>query len=137
MSAVEALQRLEAHEPPEERGCGRDDVALLVATRRDGARVGDKTVELRLSTRATADAWVVELRTEEGFPFRRPPAGARLDLPGGAQAELLAPYAGSDRLAVARLVLDEPVEDYLERHGRPIRYGYVRESWPIGAYQTV
>jgi S-adenosylmethionine:tRNA ribosyltransferase-isomerase len=170
MSAAEALERLEAHEPPEERGCGRDDVALLVATRRDGvlvharfaelprflvpgdllvvntsatlagaldARLGDRTVELRLSTPTTAGAWVVELRTEEGFPFRRPPAGARLDLPGGAQAELLAPYAASDRLAVARLVLDEPVENYLQRHGRPIRYGYVRESWPIDAYQTV
>jgi S-adenosylmethionine:tRNA ribosyltransferase-isomerase len=170
MSAVEASERLEAHEPPEERGRGRDDVALLVATRHDGALVhsrfdelprflapgdllvvntsatlpaaldaslGDRAVELRLSTPAGADAWVVELRTAEGFPFRRPPAGARLELPGGSHAELLAPYAGSDRLAVARLALGAPLEDYLRRYGRPIRYGYVPERWPIGAYQTV
>jgi S-adenosylmethionine:tRNA ribosyltransferase-isomerase len=35
MSAVEARLRLEAHEPPEVRGEGRDDVGLLVATRHD------------------------------------------------------------------------------------------------------
>ena len=32
---------------------------------------------------------------------------------------------------MARLELDEPLEDYLQRHGRPIRYGYVRE--PLAA----
>ena len=35
MSALELPSRLEAHEPPEVRGEGRDDVALLVATRHD------------------------------------------------------------------------------------------------------
>ena len=35
MSALELPLRLEAHEPPEVRGEGRDDVALLVATRHD------------------------------------------------------------------------------------------------------
>ena len=35
MSSLELSVRLEAHEPPEVRGEGRDDVALLVATRHD------------------------------------------------------------------------------------------------------
>ena len=26
---------------------------------------------------------------------------------------------------------------YLERHGRPIRYGYVKSPWPLDAYQNV
>src|SRR5205085_11049789 len=39
MSALELGARLEAHEPPEVRGLGRDDVSLLVATRHDGALV--------------------------------------------------------------------------------------------------
>jgi S-adenosylmethionine:tRNA ribosyltransferase-isomerase len=170
MSALEQDARLEAREPPEERGAGRDDVAMLVATRHDGAlaharfadlpqflapgdllvvntsgtlpaalagRLGDRTIELRLSTPIDADTWVIELRTETGSPLRRPPVRAHIDLPGGACAELLAPYAGSDRLAVARLALAEPLESYLRRHGRAIRYGYVPESWPIEAYQTV
>ncbi len=210
MSALELSARLEAHEPPEVRGSGRDDVSLLVATRHDGAlvharfsdlpeflrpgdllvvntsatlpaaldaRLSDRPVELRLSTPATADrlssmptadlsqgqslghgrsgplpgtvpgarlersaaseTWVVELRTTELLPFRRPSAGTRLDLPGGARATLLAPYAGSERLAVARLELDAPLEEYLHRHGRPIRYGYVPRAWPLETYQTV
>ncbi len=29
------------------------------------------------------------------------------------------------------------MNEYLDLHGAPIRYGYVRESWPIGYYQTV
>ena len=170
MSALELSERREAHEPPEERGTGSDDVAMLVATRHDrelvharfrdlsqflapgdllvvntsatlpaalDARLGDRRVELRLSTPAEADTWVIELRTDAGLPLRRPPIGARLDLPDGAHAVLLARYAGSDRLAVARLELGHPLESYLGRHGRAIRYSYVPEPWPIEAYQTV
>jgi S-adenosylmethionine:tRNA ribosyltransferase-isomerase len=161
---------LEAHEPPEVRGRGRDDVAMLVARRQDcslthahftelprfleagdllvvntsatmpaalDARLGGVPLELRLSTPAAGGTWVVELRGADGSPFRRPPIGRRLTLAGGGHAELLAPFAGSNRLAVARLELDEPLEDYLRRHGRPIRYGYVPEPWPLDAYQTV
>ena len=31
----------------------------------------------------------------------------------------------------------EPLHRYLNRHGHPIRYGYVPEDWPLSAYQTV
>jgi S-adenosylmethionine:tRNA ribosyltransferase-isomerase len=176
MSVVELPVRLEAHEPPEEHGLGRDDVAMLVATRHDlglahasfrdlpqflepgdllvvnnsatlpaalDGRLGGRPVELRLSTPAPLRAgtyWAVELRlpTENGaLPFRGPPIPERVHLPGGAHADLLAPYAGSDRLTLARLELNRPLEDYLRRHGRPIRYGYVPREWPLDAYQTV
>ncbi len=49
----------------------------------------------------------------------------------------MAAYLGSNRLGVARLTLGEPLERYLRRHGRPIRYGYLGRDWPIDAYQTV
>jgi S-adenosylmethionine:tRNA ribosyltransferase-isomerase len=29
------------------------------------------------------------------------------------------------------------VEEYLERYGQPIRYGYVEHPWPLNAYQNV
>ena len=29
------------------------------------------------------------------------------------------------------------MEEFLERHGEPIRYGYVRAAWPLSAYQNV
>jgi S-adenosylmethionine:tRNA ribosyltransferase-isomerase len=80
---------------------------------------------------------VVELRTEDGRPFLRPPTPARLELADGARAELVARYAGSERLVVARLDLGMLLDDFLRRHGRPIRYGYVPQPWPLEAYQTV
>jgi S-adenosylmethionine:tRNA ribosyltransferase-isomerase len=168
---LEPPVHLEAHEPPEVHGLGRDDVAMLVASRSDHelvharfrdlprflfegdllvvntsatlpaaleARLGDLPVELRLSTLADDGTWLVELRTSDGKPFGRPPIGARLDLPEGADAELVAPYAGGERLAVARLNVDGGLaEAFLERHGVPIQYGYVRQPWPLAAYQTV
>lgn len=175
MSDVELPARLEAHEPPEERGLGRDDVSMLVATRHDhgladacfcelprfldpgdllvvntsatlpaalDARDGQRMLELRLSTPVPGyndRHWLVELRGPEPGrpPLANPPIGERLDLPGDARAELLASYAHGHRLSVARLDLPEPVERYLHRHGRPIRYGYVPHPWPLEAYQTV
>ncbi len=170
MSALELSVRLEAHEPPEVRGEGRDDVALLVATRHDlelvharfrdlprflsagdllvvnasatlaaalEARLGEQPFQLWLSTPAPDGTWLVELRTGDRRPHPRPPLGLSLELPGGAHAELVARFAGSDRLAVARLELPEPLDDYLRLHGQPIRYGYVPEPWPLEAYQTV
>jgi S-adenosylmethionine:tRNA ribosyltransferase-isomerase len=94
-------------------------------------------VELRLSTPAAGEDWLVELRTADLLPFRRPPVGSWFDLAGGARAQLLAPYARSDRLSVARLELGTHVEDYLRRHGHPIRYEYIPRSWPLEAYQTI
>jgi S-adenosylmethionine:tRNA ribosyltransferase-isomerase len=170
VTALPLPEVVEAHEPPEARGGGRDDVSMLVADRRDGSlahrsfrdlpgilRPGDllvvntsatlpaalpaelagRPLELRLSTRVEATTWVVELRALDGTPMRPPPAGTRLDLPGGAHAELLAPYAGGGRLTLARLELDAPLERYLDRHGHPIRYRYVPAELPLDAYQTV
>jgi S-adenosylmethionine:tRNA ribosyltransferase-isomerase len=94
-------------------------------------------VELHLSTPAGEDDWIVELRTSDRGRFGRPPIGAVVELPAGASAHLLAPYAGGRRLCLARLSLPEPLEDYLRHHGRPIRYPHADEAWPIDAYQTV
>jgi S-adenosylmethionine:tRNA ribosyltransferase-isomerase len=38
---------------------------------------------------------------------------------------------------LVRLDADEGLEALLARHGRPVRYAYVREPWPLDAYQTV
>ena len=104
------------------------------------AQLNGESVELHLSTPtdgADNALWVVELRTADRRPLRAPRLGVRIELPGGESAELLAPYLGSARLAVARLSLREPVEDYLRRHGQPIRYSHSPGDSPIEAYQTV
>src|SRR5215212_10244776 len=115
--------------------------AALDAEREDGT-----ALELHLSTRLPADLWVVELRRPTDAatePFRYAVAGETLRLPGGATATLHAPYpSGSprrkgSRLWISSLDFPEPLGEYLERHGFPIRYWYVRESWPSSYYQTV
>jgi S-adenosylmethionine:tRNA ribosyltransferase-isomerase len=100
------------------------------------ARRGDGSpAELRFSTPdpATPGRWVVELRSADGTR----PVGARpyelVRLPGGAVAEIEAPYADGERLWIARI---DGVHELLARHGHPIRYGYVPTEWPLEAYQT-
>ena len=112
------------------------------------AELDGEEVELHLSTPADARLrdggaddpsadWVVELRTLDRRPLRALRRAAEVELPGGASAELLAPYLGSARLSVARLSLGESVEDYLARYGHPIRYRHSPDDRPIGDYQTV
>ena len=104
----------------------------------DARRADGTPIELRFSTvpphLPTGRWWLVELRDAAGGPLPRGGrAGERLTLPGDAVAELLAPYAGGPRLWLARIEGELP----LERHGRPVRYAYVPEAWPLEAYQTV
>ncbi len=83
-----------------------------------------------------AERWVVELR--DGFaPHRRGRAGQRLPLPGGGEAELLAPYLGGQRLWAARLTLPEPLLAYLDHHGAPIRYRHLPAPRPLADFQSI
>ena len=99
--------------------------------------VDRQAVELRLSTPAADELWVVELRTADRGRYGAPPIGSRVDLPAGATAELVAPSGDGERLGLARLSLPEPTQAYLRRHGRPISYDHAGREWPIEAYQTV
>ena len=125
--------------------------AALQARRSDGT-----ACELHLSTHLPADLWVVEVRLPAGNatrPFYDAQAGETLQLPGGATVTLLTPYSrntpsmkvpsagiqqkGQTRLWIATLQLPGPLQAYLAQFGFPIRYGYVKEQWPIAYYQTV
>ena len=97
-------------------------------------------LELHFAIRLESDLWVVEPRLA-ARPASRPFPGAEtgmvLGLPSGGRAELLVPHGTPGRLWVAALDLPAPVEEWLARHGAPIRYGYVPRDWPIDYYQTV
>jgi S-adenosylmethionine:tRNA ribosyltransferase-isomerase len=103
-----------------------------------GVRRADGTrLDLHVSTPLPdSDHRLVELR-RDGASFRGAHAGERLALAGGGVATLCAPYVGSGRLWVAELRLPGPLETYLARHGRPIRYRHIDGDWPLDAYQTV
>jgi S-adenosylmethionine:tRNA ribosyltransferase-isomerase len=163
---------LEAHEPPEARGLGRDGVRLLVGERAASAvhhhrftdlpallRPGDVVVvntsatlpaavpvagsplTVHFSTAAADGSWLVELRRRAGkatAPFVGGLPGRRYPLPGGGAVTL------RERFSVGRLWRADvetggaaTVHDLLYAHGHPIRYGYVRRSWPLSYYQTV
>jgi len=119
--------------------------AALAATRADGT-----PLELHLSTHLPADLWIVEVRQPgevASQPFRAARAGETLALPAGGAATLHTPYladrgapadpAAGARLWIATLALPLPLHAYLEIHGFPIRYSYVRQAWPSAYYQTV
>ena len=132
---------------------------------RPAGRPGEDTpVTVHFSTPLEDGTWVAELRAAGQARGRlggaRP--GERIALPGGATLTLLRRYPepDSDRLWTVALSTrgkaggivfgdGDPgrdhgvpgpggeVLDYLARHGRPIRYSYVPEPWPLAAYQTV
>lgn len=159
----ELPNELEAREPAELRGSGRDDVKLLVTTAESVThahfrdlprflRAGDLLV---LNTTATLpaalsaireDGDVIALHVSTPLPggltvveprHTQARAGERLMLPGDAEATLLAPYHDSRRLWIARFAMPLSLRDYLLRFGRPITYSYVDRRFPLDAYQTV
>jgi S-adenosylmethionine:tRNA ribosyltransferase-isomerase len=96
-------------------------------------------LEVHFSTCLPADLWTVELRRGDEPWFGAEP-GEVIDLDGGGRVELLTPYATHPRgvrLWVTAVTTLEPLHTYLAVHGHPIRYGYVRGSWPISTYQNV
>ena len=117
--------------------------AALPASRADGT-----PVELHLSTHLPADLWVVEVRLPRGemtVPFYEAVPGEVLRLPEGGRVILHTPHrqdrhtapTAPTRLWIATLDLPGPLGAYLDQHGFPIRYSYVKAGWPICYYQTV
>jgi S-adenosylmethionine:tRNA ribosyltransferase-isomerase len=137
-----SLQHLHFDELPEL--LGPPDVLVINTSRTLPAALparapGGTRVLLHLSTPAPGEderRWVVELRTSDGRR-RGGHAGQRLQLLAGGEAELIAGHLGS-RLWVADLDLGgRDVVEYLEAHGRPIRYRHAAGEWPLEAYQNV
>ena len=156
---------LEAREPAEMRGTGRDDVRLLVTRRGDDSVVHAHFRELPrfldpgdllvLNTTATLPAAVTAIRDDGdaiALHFSTPLPGGlvvveprkvtvregeRLVLPGDVTLTLLAPYRDSQRLWTAAAKPPLSLREYLLRYGRPITYSYIDRSFGIDAYQTV
>jgi S-adenosylmethionine:tRNA ribosyltransferase-isomerase len=117
--------------------------AALRARRGDGS-----PFEIHLSTQLPANLWLVEVRQPDRVasqPFRQALPGESFALPAGGSLTLHTPYQAEQRnqpgaevrLWVATLQLPQPLTEYLEQHGFPIRYNYVKEAWPLSYYQTV
>jgi S-adenosylmethionine:tRNA ribosyltransferase-isomerase len=110
--------------------------AAVDATTTDG-----QPVVVHISTELPTGLHLVEVRLPAGQGTSEPDfddlAGVTLALPDGASVHLLGRMPRSVRLWVATLDLPGPLIEYLCRHGRPIRYRYVPDAWPINAYTNV
>ena len=105
---------------------------------------GSRPVVLHAAARIDDDTWVVELRTspDASAPVLDAEAGETLGV-GELPLTLLEPYphgsssptGSGNRLWRARVEGD--LRAYLDRHGRPIAYGYLDRRYPLSAYQSV
>ena len=129
------------------------NTSATLAAAVDGRRADDRPVTVHFSTPLDDGTWLAELREPAPGHGRVTDAcpGDRVALPDRASLTLLSRYPdpGADRLWTASFSprrsghdgdhneIDGGVVTYLARHGRPIRYSYVPEQWPLPAYQTV
>jgi len=119
------------------------NTSATIAAAVDGSRADGRLVTTHFSTPLDDGTWLIELRqnSAEHERVRDAYAGEIVALPSGASLTLLHRYpeADSDRLwaVLVTTASDSAVDDYLARHGRPIRYSYVPDPWPLTAYQTV
>jgi S-adenosylmethionine:tRNA ribosyltransferase-isomerase len=103
--------------------------------------VVDGALTVHFSTELPDGSWLIELRVAGGkatLPYAGGTPGTRYPLLGGGAVTLRDRYS-RERLWVAAVDVGPvgSVHAYLDLFGAPIRYGYVRRSWPIAYYQTV
>lgn len=162
-ASVPALAQAVA--PPERRGVARDEISMLVTdrARRTHAharfmdlpsflREGDLLVVNDSATLPAAIpahrengepislhvATAIDRRLRMAEPRGAAAIGEKLRLPGGGSAVLIAPVEPDrPRLWYAWFALPLAMNAYLARFGEPIRYGYVRERFPLSDYQTL
>ena len=106
----------------------------------DGVLPDGRAVAVHYSGTLPGGLSLVEVRGRRGdvsVPFRVADPG-RVVLDGRGHVDLLTPFAGSQRMWLARVEVGAAtVVDHLMRFGRPIRYGHVTRDWPLACYQTV
>jgi S-adenosylmethionine:tRNA ribosyltransferase-isomerase len=110
--------------------------ARLDVRRADGVRA-----PLHVATTLDDGDWVVELRRPDNDgPDRGVEPGTVLDLPGGVRLRLVEGFptpARASRLWRARPDPAVPAAEHLQRHGAPIRYGYLGAAVPLADTQNV
>jgi S-adenosylmethionine:tRNA ribosyltransferase-isomerase len=106
----------------------------------EGGRSTGQQVLVHFATALDEGDWVVEVRpgTAAEGPVPDLRTGEEITLPDGVQLRVGEPHPpGQLRLWRAGVAVEGGMFAYLQRHGRPIRYGYVPQPHPITDYQTV
>ncbi len=123
------------------------NTSATMASAVDGELSNGEFVVVHFSTELPGGMWLVELRTPKvnsngvkaTSPYAEDATGLKVKLPGCQSVSLLARFSDSKRLYVGNFSLGQTqsLAPYLNQHGRPIRYAYVEQDWPLEMYQTV
>jgi S-adenosylmethionine:tRNA ribosyltransferase-isomerase len=122
------------------------NTSATVAAAVPGRRGDGRPVLVHWSGRLADGTYLVELRTEEPALGRVTDAvaGETISLPGDATVTLLHAFPGRGLADPARpgprmwaAAVAGNVAALEAQHGRPVRYNYVPDLWPLSAYQTV
>jgi S-adenosylmethionine:tRNA ribosyltransferase-isomerase len=110
-----------------------------VAAALPGQRADGRPVTVHLSSQLEDGIWLVELREPGATRGRVTDAapGQTVTLPGGASVALLHPYPDPAATRMWAAAADGDLLATAAQHGRPIRYSYVPDRWPLAAYQSV
>jgi S-adenosylmethionine:tRNA ribosyltransferase-isomerase len=108
----------------------------------DGQRDDGRPVTVHMSTPLDDGTWLVELRhgPDTAGPVTDAAPGEVVTLPAGATLTMLYRYPDprANRMWAACVeAAGDIIGEFLPRHGRPIRYSYVPDPWPLAAYQSV
>jgi S-adenosylmethionine:tRNA ribosyltransferase-isomerase len=109
----------------------------------DGVR-GGRPIVVHAASRLDDGTWVVELRTspDASDPILDAVAGEVIGV-GELALTLIRPYPHEDSSPTGwgnrlwRATAEGDLRAFLERHGRPIAYGYLDRRYPLSAYQSV
>jgi S-adenosylmethionine:tRNA ribosyltransferase-isomerase len=125
------------------RGDGRPVVVHFSSPLEDGTLAGAGSAGAAAAGAVPAGeaTWLVELRQDAAAtgPVTDAAPGETVTLPAGVSLTLLRRYPdpAATRIWVAAVAAGGGVGAFLAWHGRPIRYSYVPDPWPLPAYQTV
>jgi len=105
----------------------------------DAFAADGEAVTVHLSTELPTGLWLVEVRRPvadgTSLPHDGEFGGTTLTVADGT-IDVMGHMPGSQRLWVAAPRFAGTVVDHLAGHGRPIRYRYVPDDWPIDAYRN-
>jgi len=128
------------------------NTSATVAAELDAHQSGGWPAVVHFATELDDATWVVELRRapDGDRPILYAESGDVILLNHGVRIQLIEPYPGprdpgssasptgrGTRLWRAMILSAGRMADYLERYGRPISYGYLRDRWPLEDYQTI
>jgi S-adenosylmethionine:tRNA ribosyltransferase-isomerase len=115
------------------------NTSATVAAALTGQRGDGQPVTVHLSSQLEDGSWLVELREPDATLGRVTDAvpGQTVTLPGGTSLTLLHPFPDPAATRMWAAAADGDVLAEAARHGRPIRYPYVPDPWPLAAYQSV